>query len=225
MTYIISVIAVICWIVLLFSIVKAIIKTIRTFTASRRMGIIKACIQPVGAIVSVVSTCAMVILLCYMCGRVSEAQNNASEWAQIKAAEYPEQYVEHFSSILSSSIGTEITDFDKFADEQISIYKTQAYYYTSICIVVLITAVLMFTSFFEKIFYLTECGLLSAVLKEPEEFVVRRGNKKLGVYFKSGPNSSRYLVEFRETPDNLAKLGRFIEWEEEAEADIGTESL
>ncbi len=225
MTSVISVIAVFCWIFLMFSIVKAVVKTIRTFIASRRMGIIKACIQRVGAAVSIVSTCMMVILLCYFCGKVSEARNNASVWEQVKVSEYPEQYMDYLSSILSSSTGTEIIDFDKFADEQISIYQNQVYNYTHICMVVLITAILMFTTFFEKIFYLTESGLLSVVLKEPEEFVVRSGNGKLGVYFRTGPNSSRYLVEFRETPDNLAKLGRFIEWEEEAEADTSAENL
>ncbi|MDE7194402.1 MAG: hypothetical protein K2O14_10570 [Oscillospiraceae bacterium] len=155
MTSVISVIAVFCWIFLMFSIVKAIVKTIRTFIASRRMGIIKACIQRVGA---AVSTCMMVILLCYFCGKVSEARNNASAWEQVKVSEYPEQYMDYLSSILSSSTGTEIIDFDKFADEQISIYQNQEYNYTHICMVVLITAILMFTTFLKRYFTLLRAG-------------------------------------------------------------------
>lgn len=217
MTSIVFIVWIFCWLFSIFSIAKAIFKAVRTYLKSKKLGIIKACIQRAAVVVTVVSVSAFVLVMCVFWGEASQARNSAAQWEGIKGSENSEYYTEYYNDMLSGHRGTEITDFDKFADGQVIIYQNQAERYASLGMITALLAALMIAGFFEKIFYLTESGLLSAIMNEPEEFVVRTGNRKLGIYFKNGPNNTRYLVEFRETPDDLAKLGRFIEWNEEAD--------
>ena len=113
--------------------------------------------------------------------------------------------------------GIEITDFDKFVDEQVAAYQRYTNYYTHAGVITLLFTLLMLTSVFDKIFYLTESGIFTRSLKQPEEFFVKRCEGRLDVYFKAPQSITKPLISFRSTPDNLAALGRFIEWEDETE--------
>lgn len=225
MTILLAIILVLAGGSTVFFIVKGFVDVIRTYIRGRRAGIIRVCIKPSAWIVSSVVLCIMAILAGFSFNSASDAQKSVSDWEKMRGAEYTEYYEEYYNEMLSRYSGTGITDFDKFVDEQIFVYQSRSDQYISAGITVLLLALVLLTMVLDKIFYLTESGIIVRILKQPEEFFVKRRENMLDVYFKAPSDRTKPLISFKSTPDNLAKLGRFIEWEEEAKADIGTESL
>ena len=207
----------------MFLTIMGIVRIINTFIRGKRAGIIKVCIKPVAVIISSVPVCVMAILIGIEFSTASEARKDISEWEQLKGTEYSEYYTEYYNDFLYRHSGTEITDFDKFVGEQIGILQSRADHYTYGGVMLLLLMLLMLTSVFDKIFYLTESGIFTRLLKQPEEFFIKRREDMLDVYFKAPSDRTKPLISFKSTPGNLAKLGRFIEWEEVSEAYIGTE--
>lgn len=227
MIIVLAVLQILAGAAIVFFIIKGIVDLIRTFVRAKSSGIIKACIKPLALIIPAASTCLMTAVIIWNFSYASKARETMAEWQQLKGTENVEYYTEYYNDILSRRGGTEITDFDKFVDEQIGICQGDVDRYTYVGIFLAGFTLMMLTTVLDRIFYLTGDGIYTRILKKPEEFYVKRRDGKLDVYFKLPQTDPKPLISFRSTPDNLAKLGRFIEWDEKAEteeADNGSEA-
>lgn len=212
-----TIIRVICWAFTCFWIIRTVIDTVRTYLRAKRDGIIKICINPRAALIVLIAFGIMLTGIYIAFGKASDAQKSKEQWEQMRDTEYSEYYMEYYNEQFAKSSGTRITDFGKFVEQQIRAYSSRSYLFTYTGAASAVMALFLLLSGFEKVFYITENGCISRLLKEPEALTAECYGGKIKFYFKSVPDRAKPLISFKATAENLAALGGFIEKEEEKE--------
>lgn len=210
---------VIVWGAFLFCIGRNIVRIPLTAARGKKFGILKAYINPRAIIVMVISLGIMSVFICFAAGRAAEANGGIAEWEQLKGTEYTDYYTEYYNELLAGGSGVVITDFDKFVDEQTAVLRERSDSYVLVVVWLSLMALMLVTDFIGRVFYFTESGCIGRGMKKPEEIFIKRNGGRLDVYFELArgvdPEKRKPFVSLKSTPDNLAKLGGFIEWEEE----------
>lgn len=219
MKIVVAILQVITWGFILFCIVRNIVRIPLTAARGKKFGILKAYINPRAIIVVAIALGIMSVFICFSAGRAADANGGIAEWEQLKGTEYTDYYTEYYNELLAGGSGVVITDFDKFVDEQTAVLRGRADSYVFAVVWLSLIALMLLTDFIGRIFYFTESGCIGRGMKKPEEIFIKRNGGRLDVYFELArgvdPEKRKPFVSIKSTPDNLAKLGRFIEWEED----------
>lgn len=205
---------IVCWTAVAFSIIRESVMVVRTFVMARKDGILKTCINPIGAAVSIVVVVLLVGVMCYFFGQASSAHGSMEEWKQLRGTEYAEFYKDYYNENYGNG-ATQITDFDKYVEQQISIFKRHFNNNTYIGITMAIFALDAFLVGLSKVFYITRSGCCTRVVNKPQEITGECMRGRIRLYLKENPKVNNLLIGFKATAENLALLGRFIEQEKE----------
>lgn len=154
-----------------FCAVSIIVGIVRTFLRAKRNVIIKVCINPRIILIVLIAVGLMSIGICTAFGKASQANESKTQWEQMRNTEYSEYYKDYYNKEIAKSNGVQITDFGKFVEQQIKEYSNRAdlFVYTGTASVVMTLFLLLMC--LEKIFYITENGCISGLLKEPEKLI------------------------------------------------------
>lgn len=220
----VEILRIICWTVVVFSIIRESVMIVRTFIRARRDGILKVCINPVGAVVSIVTVGLLVGVMCVFFSQASLARNSMEEWKQLRGTEYAEYYKDYYNEMYYENGATQITDFDKYVEQQISAFKrdfnNNAYIGITMAILALDAFLITLSS---KVFYITQTGCISRLLKKPEEIIGEYTRGRIRLYLKEDPKENNLLISFKATAENLMLLGKFIEQEKEDQSNCDME--
>lgn len=202
------------WAALIFFDVRSIVKTIRTRARAKKSGLIKTYIYPAVLIVMLCCCTILATIAFTSFNQAAQAKKSSTEWEQLRSVENEDYYLDYYNELLAKNGGTQITDFGKYTEFQIKTYSNRARSFTDASIWTLYLIVMLLVFGLEKVFYITEAGCVTQILKEPEEIIAQRRDDKIDLYFKSVTDREKPLISFKATPKNLADLGRFIEWDD-----------
>lgn len=205
---------IVCWIVVAFFIIRESVAVVRTFISAREDGIIKTCINPIGAVVSIVAVGLLVGVMYFFFSQASSARNSMEEWKQLRGTEYAEYYKDYYNEMYGNG-ATQITDFDKYVEQQISAFKRHFNSNTYIGITMAVFALDAFLVGLSKVFYITRSGCFTRVVNKPQEITGEYTGGRIRLYLKEVSKGNNLLIGFKATAENLALLGRFIEQEKE----------
>lgn len=219
------IIRMICIAIACFWFIRLIIDIVSTYSRAKRNVIIKACINPRAALIVLIAVGLMSIGICVAFGKASDANENKGQWEQLRNTEYSEYYKEYYNEQIAGKSGIEITDFNKFVEQQIGRYSGIADIYIYTGTVCLVMTLFLLLESFNRVFYITENGCISYLLKEPEKLIAECYGGKINFYFEAVQERKKPLISFKATAENLAVLGRFIEGKEKNEVEDGENSL
>lgn len=204
------------WIVIVFSIIRGSVVLVRTFMRARNEGIIKALINPISAAISIFILGLLLAVMCYCFNQAASARSSAEEWKQLKGTEYADWYMDYYNEHYSNG-ATQITDFNKYVEQQVnyfSVHSDRNTYYGALMAVLALDALLVGLA---RIFYLTQIGCVSTVMKKTGEVTGSIFRGKIRLFLKESPDCTTLLASFKLTAENMALLGRFIEREDKNE--------
>ena len=189
--------------------VANVVRFVRKFLLSRKVGIIK-----VVAGISVIITEIMGIALIIVAANRFSVAHNYRE----KAAEY-QQTLDEVDRILSgtdkvqrlssSSLQENYAEVERAIKELTAAARIANItgWYT------LVFGIHELTLGLTSIVLITEAGIVWANIKLPEPFTAVYRNGNIEVDIKANLANKKGVRTFKGTPENLAKFGRFIEWE------------
>lgn len=179
--------------------VKNIVRFIRKFNKGKKVGIIKV----VAGLSTIIMEALGVGLIIFAANRLSAAHGY-----RVKAGEY-QQILDKVQN-LSSSLPESRAKVEKAIEdltESASLLNIVGWY-------LLMLGISEITSGIASIILITEEGIVWSNLKVPEPFTATYQNGKINVTIKADLANEKKVWTFMGTPENLAKFGRFIEWDE-----------
>lgn len=207
-----TILRIIYWIFIVFSIIRGSVVLVRTFVRARSEGILKACINPISAVISIFILGLLLAAMCYCFNQAALARSSAEEWKQLRGTEYADWYMDYYNEHYSNG-ATQITDFDKYVEEQVhyfSVHVDRGTYSGALMAVLALDSLLVGLC---RIFYLTPMGCVSTVMKKTGEVTGSIHHGRIFLNLKESSNSTTPLTCFKFTAENVALLGRFIESE------------
>ncbi len=207
---------IIYWTVLIFSIIRGTVTLVRTYIKARNEGIIKVCINPISAVISIFIVALLLAVMCYFFHQAGLARSSEEEWKQLRGTEYADWYKDYYNEHYSNG-ATQITDFNKYVEQQVlyfSSHADRAAYSAALMASLALDSLLIGLL---RIFYITPTGCVNSVMKKSGEVTASVINGRIRLYLKESPDSTTPLISFKFTAENMALLGRFIERKEESE--------
>lgn len=153
-------------------------------------------------------------VMCSFFGQASLARTSMEEWKQLRGTEYADYYMDYYNQMYSNG-ATQITDFDKYVEQQIYAFSKQVNSNTYLGILMAVLALDAFLIGLSKVFYITRSGCFTRVLNKPQEIMGECTGGRIRLYLKEVPKENNLLIGFKATAENLALLGRFIEQKKE----------
>lgn len=204
------------WIVIVFSIIRGSVVLVRTFIRARNEGIIKACINPISAAISIFILGLLLAVMCYCFNQAALARSSAEEWKQLRGTEYADWYMDYYNEHFSNG-ATQITDFNKYVEQQVHSFSAHADRSTYSGALMAVLALDSFIIGLARIFYITPSGCVSTVMKKTGEVTGSIIRGRIRLYLKESSDCTTLLASFKFTAENMALLGRFIEREKKLE--------
>lgn len=214
-----EIIRIVCWIVIAFFLIRESVMIVRTFISARADGIIKVCINPIGAAVSIVVVGILVGVMCLCFNQASLAHGSMEEWKQLRGTEYAEYYKDYYNQTYYENGATQITDFNKYVEQQISAFRSDYNSNRSTGIMLAVFALDSFLVGLSKVFYITRSGCFTRVVNKPQEITGECVRGRIRIYLKEAPDQRNMLIGFKATAENLALLGKFIEQEKKVQSE------
>lgn len=208
------------WIVIIFSIVRGLFMLVRTFIRARKDGIIKACINPISAVISIFVVGLLLAVMCYALNQSALARSSEEEWKQLRGTEYADWYMDYYNEHYSNG-ATQITDFNKYVEHQVHYFSAiadRSSYYGALMASMTLDALLVGLC---RIFYITSSGCVSTAMKKTGEVTGSIHHGRIYLNLKEYPNDTTPLTSFKFTAENMALLGRFIESENGSDDKVG----
>ena len=210
-----EIIRIVCWIAIVFFLIRESVMIVRTFISARADGIIKVCINPIGAAVSIVVVGILVGVMCLCFNQASLAHVGMEEWKQLRGTEYAEYYKDYYNQTYYENGATQITDFNKYVEYQIASFKKDYDSRTHSGILLAVFALDAFLVGLSKVFYITRSGCFTSVVNKPQEITGECVRGRIRIFLKEAPKEKNFLMGFKATAENLMLLGKFIEQEKE----------
>ena len=182
---------------------------VRAFVTGKKAGILKVRIEPASAILFAVIGIAAIATSVNRFSAAREYRARATSYEKIlsigdSAGNSPDNYQQLSSSLDSRAKFEETIKKLRDSADTMSGY---AWY------MVLFGAVNL-TWIFGAISYFTEEGIVSNQFKIPEPVTAVFRNGKIDVSIAADLKKNKMVWSFKDTPQNLAVFGRFIEWDE-----------
>ena len=182
---------------------------VRAFVTGKKAGLLKVRIEPVSAFIFAVIGIAAIVTSVNRFSIAKEYRDRATSYEKILsiadgAVKGSDDY-QKLSSSLESRVKMEET-IQKLRDNAKTM-SAFAWY-------MVIFGAVNLTWIFGSISYFTEEGVVSNQFKIPEPVTATYQNGKIDVSIAADLKKNKTVWTFKDTPQNLAVFGRFIEWDE-----------
>lgn len=137
-------------------------------------------------------------------------ENNAREWERMMGARF-EEYMDNWLEIYSD---IEVEDPARYVVEQAALSGYYEGEQSSIATISVMLGIFFLFSCLGGLRFITERGIFYKGMLKPEEITAELRDGKINIYLASDKKRITPVKALRASPDNLAALGRFIEWEE-----------
>ncbi|MDE7228954.1 MAG: hypothetical protein K2N56_00610 [Oscillospiraceae bacterium] len=207
--------------VLLFFLIRSLYRHIKYIVRARRFGILKICIKTRLLLIDIGLLSIMSVLWCVFYSQTSTPRENIRVWTEVQSnltlPGFEEEFAKRYNEKYAAKTGTVVTDVNRLCQKKLAEnYELLDTYNFSLTFAGLIIAE-GFVCIIGVLYFITESGLFTLGLDEPSEITVQRSGDKLHIYFEELPDKSKPHVILKNTPKNLAAVGRFIDCEPSGE--------
>lgn len=203
--------------VLLILLIRSLYRHIKYIVRAHRFGILKICIKTRLLLINIGLLSIMIVLWCVFYSQTSTPRENIKVWTEVQSKltipGFEEEFASRYNEKYAAKTGSVVTDVNRLCQIKLAEnYELLDTYNFSLTFAGLIMAE-CFVCIIGVFYFMTESGVFTLGLNEPSEITVQRSGDKLNIFFDELPDKSKPHIILKNTPKNLAAVGRFIDCE------------